>query len=263
MSPYPSPAAGAEFLSGLPPVGLYFPRALSRALAVARLTNQGVIPMRKTNIAAITIGLAGFAGAAAAAPQSLLVASRGDVPLLCEAGECAADITTICLQRDRDMPRRGTVYDIVAEADAERPLRIVGLLADGGEVELAASAAPVSIAAERGHLAVKLSVPATVIDRVQAFAIDRARERTGGARAARPAWRRQPADGSRPRRSPRYATAPGRRGDRREPVANGRGRHPPRGGQRVAQASRHHVGGSPGGLAARGGKRPRAPRPNR
>lgn len=121
--------------------------------------------MRKTDIAAIAIGLAGFAGAATAAPQSLLVASKGDVPLLCEAGECAADITTICLQRDRDMPRRGTVYDIVAEANAERPLRIVGLLADGGEVELAASAAPVSIAAERGHLAVKLSVPATVVDR--------------------------------------------------------------------------------------------------
>ncbi len=121
--------------------------------------------MRMISMAAVVIGLAGFAGTATAAPQALLVASKGDVPLLCEAGECAADITTICLQRDREMPRKGTVYDILTETDVERPLRIVGLLADGGEMELAASAAPVSIAAERGHLAVKVSVPASVIDR--------------------------------------------------------------------------------------------------
>ncbi|MDP6803921.1 MAG: hypothetical protein QF902_01130 [Rhodospirillales bacterium] len=89
------------------------------------------------------------------------------MPLLCEGGECAADITTICLQRDRDMPLKGTVYDIMTEAPDDQPLRIVGLLADGGEVELASAAAPVSIVAERGHLAVKLSVSASVVDRFQ------------------------------------------------------------------------------------------------
>ena len=123
--------------------------------------------MRKISLAVVAIGLAGFAGTAVAAPQSLLVASKGDVPLLCEGAECAADITTICLQRDRDMPRKGTVYDILTEAADEQPLRIVGLLADGGEIEFSSSVAPVSIAAERGHLAVKLSVPASVVDRFQ------------------------------------------------------------------------------------------------
>jgi hypothetical protein len=47
-----------------------------------------------------------------AAPQALVVASAGDVPLRCEVGVCAADISTFCLQPERDTPppAGNTVY---------------------------------------------------------------------------------------------------------------------------------------------------------
>jgi len=46
-----------------------------------------------------------------AAPQILgVIASNQVVPMLCDTGVCAAELSTICLQRKRDDPAPGTVY---------------------------------------------------------------------------------------------------------------------------------------------------------
>ena len=111
------------------------------------------------------LGLGLFAGAAnAGEPQALLVAVQGEITLRCEAGECAADVTTICLQRDRDTPLPGTPYAPIEIAGARGALTLVGRTVDGREVPLT-SQVPVALSAARGHLAVKLSVPEDVRER--------------------------------------------------------------------------------------------------
>ena len=111
------------------------------------------------------LGLGLFAGAAdAGEPQALLVAVQGEIALRCEAGECATDVTTICLQRDRDTPLPGTPYAPIEVAGARGALTLVGRDADGREVPLT-SRVPVALSAARGHLAVKLSVAEDVRER--------------------------------------------------------------------------------------------------
>jgi len=47
-----------------------------------------------------------------AAPQILgVVASNQLIPMNCSDGTCVAELTTICLQRNRDDPESGTVYE--------------------------------------------------------------------------------------------------------------------------------------------------------
>ncbi|HJO69975.1 MAG TPA: hypothetical protein QF804_09895 [Rhodospirillales bacterium] len=114
-------------------------------------------------VCALGVGL--LAGAAdAGEPQALLVATQGEIALRCEAGECAADVTTICLQRDRDTPLPGTPYEAIELAGAHGALTLVGRTADGREVALTGRV-PVALSAARGHLAVKLSVPDDVRER--------------------------------------------------------------------------------------------------
>ena len=120
--------------------------------------------MRSLMVAAASLlGAATFAAPAAGAPQALLVAAGGEVTLFCEQGECAADLTTICLQPDRDMPARGTAYTVVADGDANNALVFVGRRADGTIVDLP-SAVPLRIAAERHYLAVRVSVEKAALD---------------------------------------------------------------------------------------------------
>ena len=120
--------------------------------------------MRSLMVAAASLlGAATFAGPAAGAPQALLVAAGGEVTLFCEHGECAADLTTICLQPDRDMPARGTAYTVVADGDANNALVFVGRRADGTIVDLP-SAVKLRIAAERHYLAVRVSVEKAALD---------------------------------------------------------------------------------------------------
>lgn len=53
---------------------------------------------------------------AAAAPQILgLIATAEPVPLTCEDGVCRAEFSSVCLQRDRDMPKDGTVYNLIGD----------------------------------------------------------------------------------------------------------------------------------------------------
>lgn len=121
--------------------------------------------MRSMMVAAASLLYAAtFAAPAAGAPQALLVAAAGGVTLFCENGECSADLTTICLQPDRDMPARGTAYTVVADGDANNALVFIGRRADGTIVDLP-SAVPVHIAAERQYLAVRVSVEKAALER--------------------------------------------------------------------------------------------------
>ena len=120
--------------------------------------------MRPT--AMMAFGLFGVlvAGSAAAAPQALLVAATGDITLFCEGAECSADVTTMCLQRDREMPAHGTRYSVVEKPDAKPSLTLIGRQGPGQEMRIA-NTAPFTITAERSHLAVKFSVPRTLMAR--------------------------------------------------------------------------------------------------
>ena len=104
-------------------------------------------------VCALGVGL--LAGAAdAGEPQALLVATQGEIALRCEAGECAADVTTICLQRDRDTPLPGTPYEAIELAGAHGALTLVGRTADGREVALTGRV-PVALSAARRNADVR------------------------------------------------------------------------------------------------------------
>lgn len=122
--------------------------------------------MRSMHLAAASFfGVAALAGTAAAAPQVLLLVAAGDdVELLCERGECAAEVSTVCLQPDRDNPVRGARYTVIEDPGEGDALSLLGRTADGREVRLPAEA-NLQITAERGHAAVKLSVPEAALRR--------------------------------------------------------------------------------------------------
>ena len=111
--------------------------------------------------AGLVLGLAGFAHPASAEPQSLLLVAAGDVELVCDGAECAADVTTLCLQPDRDIPKKGTAYEMVREAGTPLALTLIGVQADGREIVLP-GIVPIGITAERRFQAVKLAVTADV-----------------------------------------------------------------------------------------------------
>lgn len=95
----------------------------------------------------------------AAAPQMIaLIATNGPVTLQCARGECGAEFTSICLERFRPSPLPGTAYYL---HDPES-LTVEGVRSDGTVVALDAWEL-VAIASERGHSAVRLSVPWTVL----------------------------------------------------------------------------------------------------
>ncbi len=119
-------------------------------------------------------GFANVTPGAAAAPQALLLVATGDdLQLVCERGECAAEVSTICLQLERADPLLGTPYAVIEDPEdeprVEPALTLVGHTADGREVTLPA-AANLGIIAKRGHSAVKLSVPRAVL---QTFGLTR------------------------------------------------------------------------------------------
>ncbi|MDP6805109.1 MAG: hypothetical protein QF902_07220 [Rhodospirillales bacterium] len=111
--------------------------------------------------AGLLLGLAGFVHPALAEPQSLLLVAAGDVELVCDGAECAADATTLCLQPDRDVPKKGTAYEVMREAGTPPALALIGVQADGREIVLP-DIVPIGITAERRFLAVRLAVAADV-----------------------------------------------------------------------------------------------------
>ncbi|MDP6068974.1 MAG: hypothetical protein QGG75_17235 [Alphaproteobacteria bacterium] len=98
-------------------------------------------------------GLVALGLPAAAAPQILaLVAANEAVPLSCQAGECSAEFTAICLQEWRSSPVAGQRY----LAQGGEGIRVTARLRQGDTMELPAEA--LSITAARGHSAVKMSL---------------------------------------------------------------------------------------------------------
>ncbi len=103
------------------------------------------------------------AGGAAAAPQALMVAAGGgEVHLACAGADCRAEITTFCLQPDRPNPEFGHRYNVLALADQQGAIQLVGHRKDGGEVVLPLESSAI-LTAERDHSAVMLTVPAPVL----------------------------------------------------------------------------------------------------
>ncbi len=103
------------------------------------------------------------AGSAAAAPQALMVAAGGgEVHLNCSGADCRAEITTFCLQPERPNPEFGHRYNILAMADQQGAMRLVGYRGDGSEVVLPLESSAI-LTAERDHSAVMLTVPAPVL----------------------------------------------------------------------------------------------------
>ncbi len=90
-----------------------------------------------------------------------VVATLEPVPLTCTRGVCSAEFTAFCLQERRASPARGTAYT------AHDPRRIVltGAKKGTGKTVRLAAADVLGIAAERGHSAVRMSVPVDVLRR--------------------------------------------------------------------------------------------------
>ncbi len=107
------------------------------------------------------------ASQAAAAPQSIGLIARADpVTLQCERGECGAEFTAFCVERFRPSPAPRTAY-YLHDPDT---VAIEGVRHDGTTVALKV-AELLTITTERGHSAVRMSVPESVFDRYDLAAI--------------------------------------------------------------------------------------------
>ena len=93
---------------------------------------------------------------ASAAPQILgLIASNSVVPLHCADGACTAELSTFCLQQDRQVPPAGTEYNAVGD----NGVTLVVTTADGDTRRLGALDY-VRFVSLRNYTAVIVSVPA-------------------------------------------------------------------------------------------------------
>ncbi len=92
-----------------------------------------------------------FAGAVAAAPQIMAVASTDlDVPVTCEGGTCSVELSSICLQEHRASPIIGTAYYVHGDTG----FKLTGKTEQGQEISL--SHLDLKIEAARGHNAIKV-----------------------------------------------------------------------------------------------------------
>jgi hypothetical protein len=95
----------------------------------------------------------------AAAPQILaVIASVEPVTLQCERGECRAEFTVYCIEKLRSSPEPGTAYSF----HDPNSLVLDGVRRDGSTVRLAGSEL-LTITTERGHAAVRMSLPTRVL----------------------------------------------------------------------------------------------------
>ena len=91
-------------------------------------------------------------------PQILgVVASTEPLPMTCDGGTCAVELSAFCLERDRSTPQDGTPYRAL---DVGK-LTLVVTAADGAERRVAAEPY-VRIASARGYTAVTVSLPEAV-----------------------------------------------------------------------------------------------------
>ena len=95
---------------------------------------------------------------ATAAPQILgVVASAEPLPMTCEDGTCAVELSAFCIERDRSTPQDGTPYQALEAGK----LTLVVTAADGSERRVAAEPY-VRIASARGYTAVAVGLPEPV-----------------------------------------------------------------------------------------------------
>ncbi|MFP6740460.1 MAG: hypothetical protein VCD33_02360 [Alphaproteobacteria bacterium] len=95
----------------------------------------------------------------AAEPQILgLIASLEPVTLQCLRGKCSAEFTSYCIERHRQPPNNGTVYNIHDPAT----LIVEGLRENGEIVQFQASDV-LDIASARGRSAIRMGVPASFL----------------------------------------------------------------------------------------------------
>lgn len=104
--------------------------------------------------AALPLALVPLFGAHAAPQVLILVATAQPVELNCADGQCSAEFTSLCLQEHRAQPARGTPYVAFDTA----AVQLIGERRDGSTVALATTDA-LTFAAERGHTAVRASLP--------------------------------------------------------------------------------------------------------
>ncbi len=106
-------------------------------------------------LAGIALAFACGAGVVQAAPQVLaLVSTRDKVELKCGDGECWAEFSAFCLQKDRFAPPPGTPYRLVGGGE----VRLVGTTGDGRQVMVDADRY-LSFESLRSHVAMRLSIP--------------------------------------------------------------------------------------------------------
>jgi hypothetical protein len=106
-------------------------------------------------LAAIAFAIATFVPfGAQSAPQILgLIATAEPVPLICADGVCRAEFSSVCLQKDRDMPTEGTVYNLVGDK-----VTLIITDKDGGEKRIAA-ANWVDVRSAETYTAVIIAIP--------------------------------------------------------------------------------------------------------
>jgi hypothetical protein len=101
---------------------------------------------------------------ALAAPQALLVVAQNDaVAFQCDRAVCVAEVSTLCLQQERPSPEPGTVYRLLRGDGAPADAALVGWTRSGTRVTLSNEA--LNIRAARDHRAVRLEVPASLLER--------------------------------------------------------------------------------------------------
>ena len=124
---------------------------------------------RKAGIgAAVALATALTAMPALAAPQIVAaVPSNGPIALNCDADGCAAEISTICLQRGRAAPPPGARYAVHAPDRAA--IAVTGVRADGGEMAL--DTGVLVFAALRGQVAFQVALPRTELARLGVAAV--------------------------------------------------------------------------------------------
>ncbi|MBL4740504.1 MAG: hypothetical protein JKY12_05885 [Sneathiella sp.] len=121
---------------------------------------------------AAPVGLSVFALAmmsstASAAPQILAVASTDfPIPIVCEKGECSAELTAICLQEYRASPQKGQEYYV----HEDRKFVITLTSISGNKIDL--SNLPFKLQTARGHSALRVSFKEKQIRKLEAVAIE-------------------------------------------------------------------------------------------
>lgn len=96
---------------------------------------------------------------ASAAPQILgLAATSGPVELNCRNGECAAEFTVFCLQKERKSPGFEAPYELAADQDLT-----LTLLGRDGAARRVAAGDLLRVATTRGYSSVRISLAQTAL----------------------------------------------------------------------------------------------------